>query len=33
MAVDIAQLLTFAVKNDASDLHLSAGLPAGKGDL
>ena len=27
MAVDIAQLLTFAVKNDASDLHLSAGLP------
>ncbi|MDQ2070620.1 type IV pilus twitching motility protein PilT [Natronospira bacteriovora] len=27
MAVDIAQLLTFAVKNDASDLHLSAGVP------
>ena len=27
MAVDVAQLLTFAVKNDASDLHLSAGVP------
>jgi Tfp pilus assembly pilus retraction ATPase PilT len=27
MAVDIAQLLAFAVKNNASDLHLSAGLP------
>ncbi|NNF15891.1 MAG: type IV pilus twitching motility protein PilT [Gammaproteobacteria bacterium] len=27
MAVDIAQLLAFAVKNDASDLHLSAGVP------
>jgi twitching motility protein PilT len=27
MAVDIAQLLSFAVKNDASDLHLSAGVP------
>jgi twitching motility protein PilT len=27
MAVDIAQLLTFAVKNDASDLHISAGVP------
>jgi len=27
MAVDIAQLLTFAVKNNASDLHLSAGVP------
>ena len=27
MAVDIAQLLAFAVKNKASDLHLSAGLP------
>ncbi|MEL7448455.1 MAG: type IV pilus twitching motility protein PilT [Pseudomonadota bacterium] len=26
MAVDIAQLLAFAVKNDASDLHLSAGV-------
>ncbi|MFK7887381.1 MAG: type IV pilus twitching motility protein PilT [Gammaproteobacteria bacterium] len=27
MAVDIAQLLAFAVKNDASDLHLSSGVP------
>ena len=27
MAVDIAQLLAFAVKNKASDLHLSSGLP------
>jgi len=27
MAVDIAQLLTFSVKNKASDLHLSAGVP------
>lgn len=27
MAVDIAQLLAFAVKNNASDLHLSAGEP------
>ena len=27
MAVDIAQLLAFAVENDASDLHLSAGVP------
>ena len=27
MAVDIAQLLAFAVKNKASDLHLSAGMP------
>ena len=27
MAVDIAQLLTFAVKSKASDLHLSAGVP------
>ncbi|HET9679607.1 MAG TPA: type IV pilus twitching motility protein PilT [Gammaproteobacteria bacterium] len=27
MAVDIAQLLTFSVKNGASDLHLSAGVP------
>ncbi|HWP95121.1 MAG TPA: type IV pilus twitching motility protein PilT [Gammaproteobacteria bacterium] len=27
MPVDIAQLLTFAVKNKASDLHLSAGVP------
>ncbi len=27
MAVDIAQLLAFAVKNSASDLHLSAGVP------
>ncbi|MCC5793975.1 MAG: type IV pilus twitching motility protein PilT [Chromatiales bacterium] len=27
MAVDIAQLLGFAVKNNASDLHLSAGVP------
>ena len=27
MAVDIAQLLAFAVKNSASDLHLSAGMP------
>lgn len=27
MAVDIAQLLSFSVKNKASDLHLSGGLP------
>lgn len=27
MALDIAQLLAFAVKNDASDLHLSSGVP------
>src|ERR1700712_5675221 len=27
MAVDIAQLLAFAVRNNASDLHLSAGVP------
>src|SRR5690606_31851389 len=27
MPVDIAQLLAFAVKNNASDLHLSAGVP------
>src|SRR3974390_3758661 len=27
MAVDIAQLLACAVKNNASDLHLSAGMP------
>jgi twitching motility protein PilT len=27
MAVDIAQLLQFGVKNKASDLHLSAGVP------
>jgi twitching motility protein PilT len=27
MAVDIAQLLAFAVKNGASDLHMSAGMP------
>lgn len=27
MAVDIAQLLSFGVKNGASDLHLSAGVP------
>src|SRR6202158_6204826 len=27
MAVDIAQLFAFAVKNNASDLHLSAGVP------
>ncbi len=27
MAVDIAQLLAFGVKNNASDLHLSAGVP------
>jgi twitching motility protein PilT len=27
MAVDIAQLLAFAVKNKASDLHLSSGVP------
>ena len=27
MAVDIAQLLAFAVKSGASDLHLSAGMP------
>ena len=27
MALDIAQLLAFAVKNHASDLHLSAGVP------
>jgi len=26
-AVDIAQLLAFAVKNNASDLHLSSGVP------
>ena len=25
--MDIAQLLAFTVKNGASDLHLSAGLP------
>jgi Tfp pilus assembly pilus retraction ATPase PilT len=25
--MDIAELLTFSVKNGASDLHLSAGLP------
>ncbi len=25
--MDIAQLLAFSVKNGASDLHLSAGLP------
>jgi len=27
MTVDIAQLLAFTVKNNASDLHLSAGMP------
>ena len=27
MAADIAQLLAFGVKNKASDLHLSAGVP------
>jgi twitching motility protein PilT len=27
MAIDIAQLLTFSVKNNASDLHLSGGVP------
>ncbi|MDH3647131.1 MAG: type IV pilus twitching motility protein PilT [Gammaproteobacteria bacterium] len=27
MAVDISQLLAFGVKNEASDLHLSAGMP------
>jgi twitching motility protein PilT len=27
MAVDIAQLLAFSVKNNASDLHLSSGVP------
>ena len=27
MAVDIAQLLAFGVKNNASDLHLSSGVP------
>ncbi|MCH8896389.1 MAG: PilT/PilU family type 4a pilus ATPase, partial [Proteobacteria bacterium] len=27
MALDIAQLLTFSVKNNASDLHLSAEMP------
>jgi twitching motility protein PilT len=27
MGVDIAQLLAFSVKNNASDLHLSAGVP------
>jgi len=27
MAIDIAQLLQFSVKNGASDLHLSSGLP------
>ncbi|MGH8553340.1 MAG: twitching motility protein PilT, partial [Methylococcales bacterium] len=26
--MDIAELLAFSVKNNASDLHLSAGLPA-----
>jgi len=25
--MDIAELLAFSVKNNASDLHLSAGLP------
>ena len=25
--MDISELLTFSVKNKASDLHLSAGLP------
>jgi twitching motility protein PilT len=25
--MDISELLTFSVKNGASDLHLSAGLP------
>ena len=27
MAVEIDQLLAFAVKNNASDLHISAGMP------
>jgi len=27
MAVDVAQLLSFSVKNNASDLHLSGGVP------
>ena len=27
MAVDVAQLLSFSVKNNASDLHLSSGVP------
>jgi twitching motility protein PilT len=27
MSLDVAQLLAFAVKNNASDLHLSAGVP------
>ena len=27
MSVDVAQLLSFAVKNNASDLHLSGGVP------
>jgi twitching motility protein PilT len=27
MAADIAQLLAFSVKNNASDLHLSSGVP------
>ena len=27
VGVDVAQLLAFAVKNNASDLHLSAGVP------
>ena len=27
MAVDVAQLLSFTVKNNASDLHLSGGVP------
>ena len=27
MAFDISQLLAFSVKNKASDLHLSAGVP------
>ena len=26
--MDISELLAFSVKNKASDLHLSAGLPA-----
>ena len=27
MSVDITQLLSFAVKHNASDLHLSSGVP------
>ena len=33
MAVDIAQLLALAVKNKASDLHLSSGVPPMRGPI